>query len=130
MLPRHATSLLRSGVPSLHRTSLRRLMDDVTPMSIADRVEQQAVKSGQFDKLRGKGKPLPDEDPESQVHMAQLSKNLEGRAESEMRRAGAMLREISAERKGEALAESHGRDSSMAQASIQQHAQASTRGKR
>ena len=65
------------------RGALRRLstFEDVTPMTIADRVEQAAVRKGAFAGLRGRGKPLPEEDPDSQVHVAQLSKNIEGRVQ-------------------------------------------------
>ena len=77
--------MLRCRAPTVRKV-LRRLstfearrFEDVTPMSIADRVEQAAVSKGAFNGLHGKGKPLPEEDPESQVHVAQLSKNIEGR---------------------------------------------------
>lgn len=75
-------TMLRSRTTPALRNALRRLstFDDVTPMTIADRVEQAAVRKGVFASLRGRGKPLPAEDPESQVHVAQLSKNIEGRA--------------------------------------------------
>ena len=75
-------TMLRSRTTPALRGALRRLstFDDVTPMTIADRVEQAAVRKGVFAGLRGRGKPLPDEDPDSQVHVAQLSKNIEGRA--------------------------------------------------
>ena len=75
-------TMLRSRTTPALRGALRRLstFDDVTPMTIADRVEQAAVRKGVFAGLPGRGKPLPDEDPDSQVHVAQLSKNIEGRA--------------------------------------------------
>ena len=75
-------TMLRSRTTPVLRGALRRLstFDDVTPMTIADRVEQAAVRKGVFAGLPGRGKPLPDEDPDSQVHVAQLSKNIEGRA--------------------------------------------------
>ena len=79
---RAKATMLRSRTTPALRGALRRLstFDDVTPMTIADRVEQAAVRKGVFAGLRGRGKPLPDEDPDSQVHVAQLSKNIEGRA--------------------------------------------------
>mmetsp|Transcript_9366 Transcript_9366/g.18953 ORF Transcript_9366/g.18953 Transcript_9366/m.18953 type:complete len:119 (+) Transcript_9366:52-408(+) len=108
--------------------ALRRFstFEDVMPMSIADRVEQAAIRKGAFEGLRGKGKPLPEEDPDSQVHVAQLSKNIEGRAEAEMRRASiaGLLDNLGGQ--GKPLPDSHGRDSSMGQVAIQHHAQVST----
>ena len=73
--------MLRCRTTPTLRGALRRLstFEDVTPMTIADRVEQAAVRKGAFAGLRGRGKPLPEEDPDSQVHVAQLSKNIEGR---------------------------------------------------
>ena len=56
-------------------------------MTIADRKEQQAVMQGSFDHLSGKGKPLSDDPNRSQAHIGALPKNMEGRAEAEMRRA-------------------------------------------
>ena len=121
--------MLRCRTTPTLRGALRRLstFEDVTPMTIADRVEQAAVRKGAFAGLRGRGKPLPEEDSDSQVHVAQLSKNIEGRAEAEMRRASAtgLLDNLGGE--GQPLPESHGRDSSMGQAAIQHHTQASTR---
>ena len=54
-------------------------------MSISDRIEKAALKQGKLDHLRGHGQPLPDE-PESQAHTT-LPRNLEARAEYEMRAA-------------------------------------------
>ena len=74
------------------RVAARRLcsaahrVDDMIPMSIADRVEAEAVRRGTFSELSGRGKPLPEEKT-TQAHVASLPKNLEGRAEAEMRRA-------------------------------------------
>ena len=77
------SAMLRCRTTPTLRGALRRLstFEDVTPMTIADRVEQAAVRKGAFAGLRGRGKPLPEEDPDSQVHVAQLSKNIEGRVQ-------------------------------------------------
>tara|TARA_B100000795_G_scaffold15224_1_gene10297 strand:+ start:1433 stop:1696 length:264 start_codon:yes stop_codon:yes gene_type:complete len=76
-----ATSSHRERIVTSSCGALRRMstFEDVTPMTIADRVEQAAVRKGAFAGLRGRGKPLPEEDPDSQVHVAQLSRNMEGR---------------------------------------------------
>lgn len=93
-------------------------------MSIADRVEAAAAKSGAFASLKGRGKPLPEGDAATtQAHISQLPKNLEGRAEAECRRAQSVGLFDSLGGKGKPLPDGHGRDSSMAQASIRQHAQ-------
>lgn len=99
---------------------------DLTPMSISDRVEAAALRSGAFASLKGKGKPLPEGDSETQAHIAQLPKNLEGRAEAECRRASrdGLLSKLGGE--GKPLPDNH-RESSMSQASIQQHAQRTVR---
>ena len=53
-------TMLRSRTTPALRGALRRLstFDDVTPMTIADRVEQAAVRKGVFAGLPGRGKPL------------------------------------------------------------------------
>jgi len=95
-------------------------------MSIADRVEAAAAKSGAFATLKGKGKPLPEGDASTtQAHLSQLPKNLEGRAEAECRRAQSVGLFDKLGGQGKPLPNNHGRESSMAQASIQQHAQRS-----
>ena len=89
---------------SLRRGLARVAFDDCIPMSIADRAEADAVKRGSLSQLSGRGKPLK-ENTNSQAHILSLSKNMEGRAEAEMRRAvqTGMLRNLAGE--GEPLDE-------------------------
>ena len=72
----------------MFRTVARRLStlaDGPIPMSIADRVEAEAVRRGTLSQLPGRGKPLPEKE-ETQVAIGKLSQNMEARAEAEMRR--------------------------------------------
>ena len=111
-------------------SAVRRLCigEDVTPMSIADRVEREAVRKGALSGLSGKGKPL-NPNPDSQAHVANLHKNMEARAESEMRayeRSGGLSDKVLGG-KDQPLPEGHFRDSGRAQAAIRSHVQQSTR---
>jgi hypothetical protein len=54
------------------------------PMTVADRVMAEAVERGELSGLEGEGRPLSGEN--SQAHVAALPKNMEARAEAEMRR--------------------------------------------
>ncbi len=106
--------------------ALARQADDLTPMSIADRVEAAAAKSGALRGLSGEGKPLSNDPDSSQVHVAKLSRNMEARAEAEMQqysRSG-LLRDLAGE--GEPLPETHLRTSGTSQSSIQSHVQKET----
>jgi hypothetical protein len=98
-------------------------------MTIADRKEQQAVMQGSFDHLSGKGKPLSDDPNRSQAHIGALPKNMEGRAEAEMRRAAqaGLLSNLAGE--GKPLSDEHqalraaggGGGAQSAQEKIQKH---------
>ena len=97
-------------------------------MSIADRVERAAVKQGALRGLSGEGKPLTA-NPDSQAHVASLPRNMEARAEGEMRayeRNGWLSNKLLGG-KDKPLPDSHFRDARLAQAAIQSHAQQSTR---
>ena len=98
---------------------------DMTPMSIADRVEADALKSGKLENLKGKGQPL-DLDRETQG--MPLPKNMEARAEYEMRTAerNGMLSNLGHE--GKPLPDRHVGDSRQTMAAISQHAQQATQG--
>ena len=96
-------------------------------MTISDRVEAEAVRRGTFTGLSGRGKPLPAE-RESQAHIGGVPKNMEARAEAEMRRAerAGMLKGLGGE--GKPLEERHvvsGTSTSQQQV-IQQHVQQET----
>lgn len=101
--------------------------NDAIPMTIADRRMADAVRKGTLSNLPGQGKPLP-EGRETQVHIGSLPKNMEARAEAEMRRAesAGMLTGLGGE--GEPLPEKHyvSGNSSSQQAVIQQHVQRET----
>ena len=73
------------GIRSL--SSKKHSLDDMIPMSIADRKMQQSVLEGSLENLAGSGKPLSNDPTKSQVHVKGLSQNMEARAEAEMRRA-------------------------------------------
>lgn len=93
-------------------------------MSIADRVEAAAVKRGTLSNLPGQFKPLPEE-RQTQVHISTVPKNMEARAEAEMKRAdrAGMLKGLG----GGALAERHAVGSgSHTQQAIQQYVQKET----
>ena len=65
-----------------HRRASRRLStlaDGPIPMSIADRVEAEAVRRGTLSQLPGRGKPLPEKE-EREVAIGKLSQNMEARA--------------------------------------------------
>ena len=101
------TTMLAIAAPRAPRLSpalSRMLADDLIPMSRADRMMQQSKQ--QLKGLKGEGKPLRD-DPDSQVHIASFSKNMEARAEAEMRHAArqGMLQDLAGE--GEPLRERH-----------------------
>ena len=104
---------------------------DAIPMSIADRVEAEAVRKGTLSNLSGAGKPLPEE-KSTQVHVASLPKNMEGRAEAEMRRAerAGLLKNLGGE--GQPLAERHvvSGGSNTQQQAVQQHVQKESLGKK
>ena len=108
-------------------SSAARVIDDAIPMTIADRVEAEAVRRGTFSQLSGRGKPLP-EDRESQAHVGNMPKNMEARAEAEMRRAdrAGMLKNLGGE--GQPLEERHviSGNSASQQQVIQQHVQQET----
>ena len=108
-------------------------IDDIIPMSIADRAMAAAVKSGSLSKLEGEGKPLRNDPETSQVHIGAMPKNMEGRAEAEMRRAAhvGLLNNLAGE--GAPLDEEYqarsaavGASGISAQERIQMHAQKST----
>jgi len=63
----------------------RFVTDDLIPMTIADRAMAAAEKKGALKNLSGAGKPLTYEN--TQAHVTALPKNIEARAEAEMRRA-------------------------------------------
>ena len=114
-----------SRLPAVRRM-LCTMGDGPIPMSIADRVEAEAVRKGAFKNLSGKGKPLP-ENSESQAYVASLPKNMEARAEAEMRRAdrAGLLKGLGGE--GEPLPDRHVVGSgSNQQAAIQQYVQRET----
>ena len=78
-------------------------------MTIADRAMAEAVSAGKLDKLSGAGcKPLKDE-PDTQVHAAKLSQNMDARAEAEMRRADREGYFSGLHGKGEKLPDRHAR---------------------
>ena len=91
----------------------RAFATDVTPMTIADRAMAEAVSAGKLDKLSGAGKPLKDE-PDTQVHAAKLSQNMDARAEAEMRRADREGYFSNLHGKGEKLPDRHASGSSAA----------------
>ena len=101
------------------------MIDDAIPMSISDRLEAEALKKGTFDKLSGRGKPLSQEGP-SQTYIASLPKNMEARAEAEMRRAerSGLLSNLGFQ--NEALPEKHVTASGRSQSAIQSHVQQTT----
>ena len=115
-LPAHGLRRLASSV---------NLIDDAIPMSISDRLEAEALKKGTFDQLSGRGKPLSQEGP-SQTYIASLPKNMEARAEAEMRRAerSGLLSNLGFQ--NEALPEKHVTASGRSQAAIQSHVQQTT----
>ena len=93
---------------------------DVVPMSIADRVELDYKRAGKLDELPLRGRPLPDE-PDTQAALP-LPKNMEMRAEAEMRRglAAGLLENLAGE--GSPLPDRHAADSSLGHAAMQAHA--------
>ena len=99
---------------------------DMTPMSIADRVEAEALKSGKFERLQGHGQPL---DLERETQGMPLPKNMEARAEYEMRTAerNGYLSNLGHE--GKPLPDRHVTDSRQSMATISQHAQQVTQGR-
>ena len=111
------------------RTAARRAVasrgfaTDVTPMTIADRAMAEAVSAGKLDKLSGAGKPLKD-DPETQIHAAKLSQNMDARAEAEMRRADRQGYFSGLHGKGEKLPDRHASGSSAA--AVNAHVQKSS----
>lgn len=81
--------------------------DDMIPMTIADRIEQQAVTAGTFENLSGSGKPLSQDPNHTQVHIGALPKNMDARAEAEMRRAvhSGLLKDLAGE--GKPISDEH-----------------------
>mmetsp|Transcript_5703 Transcript_5703/g.17130 ORF Transcript_5703/g.17130 Transcript_5703/m.17130 type:complete len:127 (-) Transcript_5703:263-643(-) len=106
-------------------SSTARIVDDVLPMTIADRVEAEAVRRGTLAKLSGRGKPLKEE-RESQAHIGGMPKNMEARAEAEMRRAerSGMLKNLGGE--GAPLEQRHVVGAVSQQRAIQNHMQKET----
>ena len=110
------------------RTVARRLStlaDGPIPMSIADRVEAEAVRRGTLSQLPGRGKPLPEKE-ETQVAIGKLSQNMEARAEAEMRRydRAGLLKNLGGE--GKPLEDRHVISGGSNQQAIQQHVQKET----
>ena len=83
---RARAALLRLPSGQLHRLPARFI--EYQPMTIADRRMADAVQSGALSGLSGEGKPLAEQTT-TQVLTASLSKNMEARAEAEMRRYSA-----------------------------------------
>ena len=99
-------------------------IDDVIPMTIAARAEQEALRRGDFEGLSGRGKPLP-EGTES-VHKIHAPKNMEAQAEAEMRRAerSGLLKGLGGG--GKPLPDRHAVSSGSSQAAVQSHVQKET----
>ena len=97
-----------------------------TPMASRafDRAMAEAVSAGKLDKLSGAGKPLKDE-PDTQVHAAKLSQNMDARAEAEMRRADREGYFSNLHGKGEKLPDRHatGNSGAAVNAHVQKSAQ-------
>ena len=115
---------LRRPPPALGARALA-IGTDMTPMSIADRVEADALKSGKLANLKGHGEPL---DLERETQGMPLPKNMEARAEYEMRTAerNGMLSNLGHE--GKPLPDRHVSDSRQNMAAVSRHAQQATQG--
>ncbi|EOD15619.1 hypothetical protein EMIHUDRAFT_103150 [Emiliania huxleyi CCMP1516] len=88
-------------------------------------VQAEAVRRGTLAKLSGRGKPLKEE-RESQAHIGGMPKNMEARAEAEMRRAerSGMLKNLGGE--GAPLEQRHVVGAVSQQRAIQNHMQKET----